>query len=149
MTIVDYVIYSLCNRDEYFELTDEGSTEKYIGVLIEDINDNSFKMSEPFLVRLIVASLSLDENKTRGCNTLVGKPLLDLDINLDGCTRKNKWIYLGAAGILRYLVNSVRPEIQMAVNQTAYNSMNPMWSHELDTMIFGRYLVDIPDRGVI
>ena len=54
MTIVDSVIYSLRNRDEDIELTDEVSTDNYIGVLIEDINNNSFKMSQPFLVRLII-----------------------------------------------------------------------------------------------
>ena len=57
MTIVDSVIDSLLNRDEDFELTNEVSTNKYIGVPIEDINNNSFKMRQPFLVRLIIDSL--------------------------------------------------------------------------------------------
>ena len=87
MTIVDYVIDFLHDRDEYFKLTDEGSTDNYIGVLIEDINDNSFKTSKPFLVQLIISLLSLDENKTRRRNTLVGKPLLNRD--LDGFQRNN------------------------------------------------------------
>ena len=60
-SVTDY----LHDRDEDFELTDEGSTDKYIGVLIEDINNNSFEMRKSFLVRRIIASLSLDENKTR------------------------------------------------------------------------------------
>ena len=51
--------------------------------------------------------------------------------------------------MLRYLANSVRPEIQMAVHQTARYSMNPMRSHELAIMIIGRYLVDNPDCEVI
>ena len=77
MSIVDAVISSLRDGDEDFELTDEGSLDKYIGVLIKDIDKNSFEMSQPFLVRRIIASLSLDENKTRGRNTPVGKPLLN------------------------------------------------------------------------
>ena len=51
--------------------------------------------------------------------------------------------------MLRYLSNSVRPEIQMAVHQTARFSMNSMRSHELAIVRIGRYLFDNPDRGVI
>ena len=98
MEIVDSVIDSLCNRNEYFKLIDEGSIEKYIGILIKDINDKSFEMSQPFLVQRIIASLSLDENKTIGRNTSVGKPLNNRDI--DRCPRKHKWIYRAAVGML-------------------------------------------------
>ena len=42
MEIVDSVIKSLHDGDEYFELTDKGSLDKYIGVLIKDIDDTSF-----------------------------------------------------------------------------------------------------------
>ena len=51
--------------------------------------------------------------------------------------------------MLRYLDNSVHPEIQMAVHQTACFSMNPMRSHELSIVRIGRYLIDNHDRGVI
>ena len=117
MEIVDSVTDSLREGDEDFELTDEGSIDKYIGVLIEDIHDNSFEMSQPFLVWRTIASLSLDENKTRRHNTPVRKPLLNID--LDGCPIKRKWLYWGALGMLSYLVNSVRPEIQTAVHKIA------------------------------
>ena len=147
MKTVDAVINSLRDGNEDFELTDEGSLDKYIGVLIKDISSNSFEMSQPFLIRRIIASLSLDENKTRGRETPVGKPLLNRD--LDGSPRKHVWLYRGAVGMLSYLANSVRPEIMMAVHQTARFSMNPMRSHELAIMRLGRYLVDNPDRGVI
>ena len=66
MEILDSVIESLHDGDEDFELTDKGSLDKYINVLIEDIDDTSFEMSQPFLIRRIIAYLSLDEHKTRG-----------------------------------------------------------------------------------
>ena len=66
MTMVDSIIDSLRDGDEDFELTDEGSLVKYIGVLITDIDENSFEMSQPFLIRRIISFLSLGENKTRG-----------------------------------------------------------------------------------
>ena len=83
--------------------------EAYIGVLIKDIDGISIEMSQPFLIRRIIASLSLGECKTRGRETPVGKPLLNRD--LDGCPQKQKWLYRGTVGILSYLANSVRPEI--------------------------------------
>ena len=58
--MVDFVIYSLRDGDEDFELTDEGILYKYIGLPIKYNNDSSFKTSQPFLVRRIIASLSLD-----------------------------------------------------------------------------------------
>ena len=81
------------------------------------------------MIRRIIISLSLDEPKTRGRETPVGKPLLNCD--LDGCPRIHKWLYQVAVGMLSYLANSVRQEIQMAVHQAARFLMNPMRSHEL------------------
>ena len=60
MEIIDSVINSLHDGDEDLELTDEGSLDKYISVLIEDIYNTSFEMSQPFLIRQIITSLSLD-----------------------------------------------------------------------------------------
>ena len=86
MEIVDSVIDLLRDGNEDFELTDKVSLDKYIGVLIEDIDNTSLEMRQPFLIRRIIASLSLDKHKTRGRETTVGKPLLNRD--LDGCPRK-------------------------------------------------------------
>ena len=85
--------------------------------MVTDIDSGTFEMSQPFLVRRIIEFLSLNEHKTKGCDTLVGKPLLNC--NLDGVPCKHPWLYCGAVGMLSYLGNSVRPEIQMAVHQTA------------------------------
>ena len=86
MEIVNSVIDSLHDGNEDFKLTEEGSLDKYIAILIEDIDDTSFKTSQPFLIRRIITYLSLDEHKTRGRETPVGKPLLNRD--LDGCLQK-------------------------------------------------------------
>ena len=115
--------------------------------MIEDIDSTSFKMSQPFLARRILEFLSLDENRTKSRKTPVGKPLLNKD--LDGVPRKHTWLYRGAVGMLSYYCNSVRPEIQMAVHQTARFSINPMRSHELAIMRIGRYLLDSPDEGIV
>jgi hypothetical protein len=147
MAIVDAVISSLKEGHEEFQLVDQGSIDKYLGLLIRDIDANTFQMSQPFLIRRILEFRSLDENKRKGRDTPVWKTLLNRD--LDGVPRKHSWLYHGAVGMLSYLANSVRPEIQMAVHQTARFLIKPMRSHELAIMRIGRYLCDNPDKGII
>ena len=105
MAIVDAVISSLKEGHEEFQLVDQGSIDKYLGLLICDIDANTFKMIQPFLIRCIIEFLSLDENRTKGRDTPVGKPLLNRD--LDGVPRKHTWLYRGVVGMLNYLANSV------------------------------------------
>jgi len=62
MAVVDSVIQTLRDGQEDFELTDEGSIDKYLGVMTKDINENRFEMSQPFLIRRIIQFLSLDKN---------------------------------------------------------------------------------------
>ncbi len=54
MAIVDSVIQSLRDGDKDFELTDKGSIDKYLGISIEDIDENCFEMSQPFLIQRII-----------------------------------------------------------------------------------------------
>jgi hypothetical protein len=147
MAIIDAVISLLKEGHEDFELVDQGSIDKYLGLLIRDIDANTFKMSQPFLICRILDFLSLDENKTKGQDTPVGKPLLNCD--LDGVPWKHTWLYHGGVGMLSYLANSVRPEIQMAVHQTACFSIKPMQSQELAIMQIGRYLCNNPEGSII
>ena len=51
--------------NEDFELTDEGSIDKYLGVKIDNIDKNSFEMSQPFLIQRIIEFLGLQENKNK------------------------------------------------------------------------------------
>ncbi len=71
-----------------------------------------------------------------------------MNCNLNGVPRKHPWLYRGAVGMLSYLANSVRPEIQMAVHQTARFLVNPMRSHELAIMCIGRYLCNNCECGI-
>jgi hypothetical protein len=128
MAIVDEVISSLKEGHEEFELVDQGSIDKYLGLLIRDIDANTFEMSQPFLIHRILDFLSLDEDKTKGRDTPVGKPLLNRDLN--GVPWKHTWLYHEGVGMLSNLANSVRPEIPMVVHQTAHFSIEPMQSHK-------------------
>ena len=87
IAIVDAVILSLKKGWEDFELVDQGSIDKYLGLLIQDIDSSTFEMGQPFVICQILEFLSLDENKTKGQDTPVGKPLLIWD--LTGVERKH------------------------------------------------------------
>jgi hypothetical protein len=132
MANVDSVISSLHEVTENFQLVDQGSIDKYLGLLIQDIDATSFEMSHPFLIPWILALLSLEEHKTKGRETPVRMPLLNRD--LGGVPCKHTWLYQGDVGMLSYLGNSIRPKLQMAVHQSARFLVNPMRSHKLAIM---------------
>jgi hypothetical protein len=129
MVDVDSVISLLQVGDKNDWLLDQGSIDKYLGLLIQDID---FETSQPFLIHCILKFLSLDEHKTKGFDTPVGKPLLNRD--LYGVPQQHPWLYLGTVRMLSYFGNNVRPKNQMAVHQTAHFVVNPMQSQELAIM---------------
>ncbi len=132
---------------EDFEVVDQGSIDKYLDLMIQNIDSNTFKMSQPFLICRILDFLLLDENKTKGQDNPVRKPLLTRD--LDGIPWKHTWLYPGGVGMLSYLANTVWLEIQMVVHQTARFSIKPMQSHKLVIMQIRRYLCDNSEDGII
>jgi hypothetical protein len=79
MPIVDEVISLLKEGHEDFKLVDQGSIDKYIGLMIQDIDSNTFKMSQQFLICPILDFLLLDKNKTKEQDTPVRKSLLHCD----------------------------------------------------------------------
>ena len=93
MSDVDTVILSLHIGPAKFQLINQGSIVKYLGLMITDINSSTFEMSQPFLVCNIFEFLSLEKHKTKGHDTPVKKPLLNHD--LDGVPRKHTWLYHG------------------------------------------------------
>jgi hypothetical protein len=92
MTIVDAVVFSLEGGNENFDLVNQGSIDKYLGLLIQDIDSTTFEMSQPFLVCQILEFLSLDEDKTKGRDTPGGKPLLNRDLDNVPC-KHPCWLY--------------------------------------------------------
>jgi hypothetical protein len=141
------LIQSLHGGDEIFVLQDEGSINKYLGVNIKQIDKDSFKLTQPFLIECITAFLGIADGKTNKKFTPVGKPLLSKD--LLGVPRKYDWEYRGAIGMLTYLTGSVRPDIAMATHQCAHFSINPMHSHEQAVIQIGRYLLSTKEKGMI
>ncbi len=77
--------------DENFVLQDEGLIDKYLGVNIKQIDNDSFELTQPFLNEGITAFLGIADGKTNKKLTLVGKPLLNMD--LLGVPWKYDWEY--------------------------------------------------------
>ena len=147
---IDRLISSMQSGPENFKLTNKGGVNKFLGVKITRLDDNSFELSQPFLINRILNFLSLCNNEfetdDKTTSTSVAKGLLHHD--LDGKGRKYTWKYHTAMGMISYLQNTSRLEISMAVHQTARSSNNPMLSQEKSIMRIGRYLLDMRKRGI-
>ena len=116
-------------KELQFELTDEGPVSAYLGVDVQQIDDATFTLKQPFLVQRIIDSLG---NATKDANVkstpAVHRQLLTKD--LDGPERKQNWNYRSLVGMLNYLALSTRPDIAFAVHQCAKFNANSKLSHE-------------------
>ena len=77
---IDIFIKLLFKGEENFDLTDEGSIDKYLGVEIVKRQDRMYKLKQPFLTRCIIDELKLSEVDSQKRPTPVGKPLLHKDL---------------------------------------------------------------------
>ena len=152
MKNIDAFVKSMKEGSENFILTDEGDIDKFLGIEITQLEDGKrFKIAQPHLINRIISFLNIDTNDygmdTNSKSTPVGKPLLHKD--LSGKQRKETWNYRTAVGMLTYLQGNTRPEIAMAVHQTARFCNNPKLSHEKAIKRLGRYLYHTKNEGII
>jgi len=151
MENIDAFVHSMIHGPEKFILTDEGSIDKFLGIEITQRENGEFEMAQPFLINRILSLLDLEDNgydtSTNGRLTPAAAQVLNKD--LDGKPRKKEWAYRTAVGMLSYLQTNSRPDISMAVHQTARFCNNPMLSHEQAISRIGRYLRHTRNRGII
>ena len=122
-----------------FKVTDEGSMETYLGLQIDSHDDNSFTVSQPFLVERIIESV-------RGMSDarIVKSPAVTTNIltkDLDGKKRNDDWNYRSLIGMLNYLVNCTQPDLAYSVHQCARFCADPKASHEQAVKRIIRYLL--------
>ena len=132
-------------------MTDEGEINKFLRIEITQLDAKKFKFSQPFLTDRIISFLGIDTNdygmETNPKPTPVGKPLLHKD--LAGKPQKEDWNYCTAVGMLTYLQANSRPEMSMAVHQTARFCNQPMLTHEKAIKRLGRYLYHTKREGIV
>ncbi len=147
MNCIDELIIYLHGGDENFVQQDEGSIDKYLGVNIRQIDKDSFKLLQPFLIEQITSFLGIADGKTNKILSPAGKPLLNKD--LLGVPQKYDWEYWGTIGMLTYLTGSVQPDIAMATHQCTQFSINLMCSHKQAVIWIGRYLLSTKEKGML
>ena len=89
-------------------MTDEGSMEEHLGIMIEHNKDSTFRMSQPHLKDRIIATLPnmIEARSTKS----PASPGIILSKDSDVTIRKAHCHYRYIIGIVNFLVNYTRPE---------------------------------------
>ena len=102
-------------------MIDEGDIENFLGIEITQLDKKKFKAPQPFLINCIISLIGFNPDgfdmKTNSKASPAAKGLMHKDIK--GKPRKENWNYRSAVGMISYLQGNTRPDIFMAVNQTA------------------------------
>ena len=117
-----------------FDFTDDGNIKTFLGVNVEQTS-SGFHLSQPHLISRILDTVGLTVEENSGRNTKdtpATKPLLIKDTN--GEPRSLLLNCRSVIGMMNYLSGSTRPDIAMAVHQTARFCIDPKRSHEKAVM---------------
>lgn len=129
------------------DLEDQGSIADYVGVHVQQRDNDTIEMTQPHLIRSILKDLNLDDQSKTASTPALSSVLLHAD--LDGEDHDGHFNYRGVVGKLNYLEKSTRPDIAFAVHQCARFSANPKRSHAKAVKRIGRYLLATKDQGYI
>ena len=141
--LIDEIIFAL--KKLGFDLTDEGDVDAFLGVKIEQIENNKFKLSQPELIDRIIATLGLEGESKQHKVPAVSPPLHKHE---EGAPRELSWNYRSVIGMLTYLSRNTRPDLEYAVHQCARFQINPKKAHENAIKRIGRYLLGTRDKGI-
>ncbi len=132
--------------DREFNIEDEGDVTNYLGIHITRPKEGTIKMTQPALIKRIVDSLGLKDQRVHDTPS---DPNVRLTKDEEGEERKDSFHYRSLVGQLNYLTASTRPEIQFATHQLARFSENPKLSHEKAAKRVVRYLKATATEGII
>ena len=148
---INRFVNSMKNRDKNSISTDKGDINKFPGIEITQLDDNIFKIFQPYLTHRIIFFLKTDTNdhnvETNANSTPVGKPLLHKNLSVK--PRKETWNYCTAVGMMTDLQGNSRPEMSMPVYQTDRFCNNPMLSREKVIKRLGQYLSYTRKEGIV
>ena len=76
---IDKVIQYLQEVLEKFDFTNDGNVEKYLGVKVRYVGDNTFELAQPHLIELdfIITFMGINHEKTKSIKTRVSKTSLE------------------------------------------------------------------------
>lgn len=127
-----------------FELTEEGSFTKFLGIQFDRVG-NTTKMTQTGLITRIAEATGLTNSNPNWTPT--SHDALGADPN--GPAMKDDWNYRSVIGMLLYLSTNTRPDIAFAVSQAARFSNNPKQSHATAVKTIVRYLYGTKDKGTV
>ena len=124
-----------------FAMTDEGTMEQYLGIQITKSSDNTFKISQPYLIERIIQSVPSMKDARSAKTPCATGTILTKDEQ--GEIRQETWHYRSLISMLNYLVNGIHPELAFAVHQCARFCIDPKRSHEQAVKRVIRYLIHV------
>ncbi len=124
---IDCLVTLMWKGPKNFKLMDEGDVNKFLCVDIKKLDNNSFELSQPFLINCINSSfLGLCQNRfntdANPSSTPVAKSLLHRD--LTGKPIKYSWKYRTAVDMLSYLQNLPRDFYGNASDRSIHQPTN-------------------------
>ena len=129
-----------------YKLTDEGSIDKYLGIDIKR-KKGEYHLTQPLLQQRVVQAIKGISEANPKYTPATAKVLLHKDSN--GQARKGTWNYRSMIGMMNFLANSTRPDIQFAVHQCARFCIDPKLSHEAALKHCCKYINTTKDKGLI
>ena len=129
------------------DIEDKGDLNDYLGVNIEYLDDGKVKLSQPHLIRQIVADVLPDFRGATRTTPALSTKILRRDQaapKFDG-----RFHYRSAIGKLNFLEKSTRPDIAYAVHQCARFCEDPRASHGAAVESVAKYLAATIDDGII
>ena len=136
--IGDYIIISKTENeankifteiDEHmYKITDEGTTEEYLGILITYSKDSIYMMSQAHLIESTVTSVPIMIDTMSATIPAAAETILTK--HTEGEKRKKHWKYRLIISILNYLVNCTNPEILLSLHQFIKFCNDNKYSHE-------------------
>ena len=128
-----------------FEFRDEGEVSAFLGIKIDQVNEDEFYLSQPGLTSKILKAAGMID-----CNpNSTPSSLEPLGPDLDGNPMSESWEYSSIIGMLMYLANNTRPDIAYAVHACARYSHNPKKSHATAVKHILRYLQGTKLKGML
>ena len=133
-----YILHALEVGTLFSNMATSRETRSAIFKLLGQIDHN---------IKEVEAKNAEIDDKVNARPTPAVKPVLSKDA--EGLPRKRHWNYRQAVGMLNYLQSTTRPDISMAVHQTARYCIGPRLSHERAIQRIGKYLQGTKDKGMI
>jgi hypothetical protein len=142
---VDEAIQDLIKAS--LKIEDQGDLNDYLAVKVEKLQDGRFKLSQPQLIRSLIADLHFQANTKEKQTPAVTTKILDRDPH--GAPFDGSFHYRSVIGKLNFLEKSTRPDLAYSVHQCARFSQDPKQSHGDAVKRIVRYLKGTAMEGLI